>query len=631
MSGDSSVTAPATDLAHTVLKRVAEKLADLQRRLADVDQDPALSCLVGDAWHSARNLLCWLRLRDLDLRTLQTDLHSLGLSSLGRSEAAIADTLEALRITVEALLGAGPRGAAATLVRDELARERLHKRADDILGTAPVHRTTRVMVTLPSEAALSATLVDRLVHAGMDIARINLAHDDKDAWSAMAAGVRAAADRAGRRVLLAFDLVGPKIRTGPLPPGPLVLRVRPKKDALGKLVAPATLWLTPAKAPARAPGEHPPQSLPVAGEFLSRLLVDDVVAFRDARGRPRKLRIVERRGDSLWGELKRSAYIETGTILHHMAGTGSGRRAVAHTMVGALNLVEPGLLVYEGERLILTRALVPGVEAQRARDGTLITPARIGCTAQELFASAQPGQPLFIDDGRIAGQIAKVTDDEIEVDLVRVPPNGARVRPHRGINVPLTHLDIPGFTAEDEASLEHIRDADIVGLSFAWRGEDLKRLRAALSARGCDPAIVLKVETRRGYAALPALLLEALHDGRVGLMIARGDLAVEAGFEHLAEAQEEMLALGEAAQIPVIWATQVLETLAKTGLPTRAEVTDAAQGGRAEAVMLNKGPFVTDAVAFLDHLLTRTESHRKKHLALLPALDLQWSRTKREA
>ena len=82
-------------------------------------------------------------------------------------------------------------------------------------------------------------------------------------------------------------------------------------------------------------------------------------------------------------------------------------------------------------------------------------------------------------------------------------------------------------------------------------------------------------------------------------MIARGDLAVEVGFERLSEVVRQILALCEAAHVPAIWATQVLETLAKTGAPSRAEVTDAAAAQRAECVMLNKGPYILDAIRAL--------------------------------
>jgi pyruvate kinase len=109
---------------------------------------------------------------------------------------------------------------------------------------------------------------------------------------------------------------------------------------------------------------------------------------------------------------------------------------------------------------------------------------------------------------------------------------------------------------------------------------------------------------------------------RDGVMIARGDLAVECGFERLAEIQEEILWICEAAHIPVIWATQVLETLAKTGRPSRAEITDAAMGERAECVMLNKGPHIDRAVAVLDDILRRMEGHQRKKSARLRALRL---------
>ena len=92
-------------------------------------------------------------------------------------------------------------------------------------------------------------------------------------------------------------------------------------------------------------------------------------------------------------------------------------------------------------------------------------------------------------------------------------------------------------------------------------------------------------------------------------MIARGDLAVEMGWERLAEVQEEILWLAEAAHVPVIWATQVLETLAKRGLPSRAE-----------CVMLNKGPYILEAIEALDDILSRMQAHQHKKRAMLRRL-----------
>ncbi len=139
--------------------------------------------------------------------------------------------------------------------------------------------------------------------------------------------------------------------------------------------------------------------------------------------------------------------------------------------------------------------------------------------------------------------------------------------------------------------------ADVVELSFANTARDVELLQQQLAALGSrQPAIVLKIETQRGFENLPEMLLTAMQSPSCGVMIARGDLAVECGFERLAEVQEEILWICEAAHVPVIWATQVLENLAKEGLPSRAEITDAAMGDRAECVMLNKGPHVLDAV-----------------------------------
>ena len=142
----------------------------------------------------------------------------------------------------------------------------------------------------------------------------------------------------------------------------------------------------------------------------------------------------------------------------------------------------------------------------------------------------------------------------------------------------------------------------------------LDRLHAAAAD---DLGLVLKIETRQGFANLPAILLTAMRHPRVAVMIARGDLAVEIGFERLAEVPRQILALCEAAHVPAIWATQVLETLAKTGQPARAEITDAAAGERADCVMLNKGPHITEAIRTLDDILARMDEVQTKSRTLM--------------
>ena len=100
---------------------------------------------------------------------------------------------------------------------------------------------------------------------------------------------------------------------------------------------------------------------------------------------------------------------------------------------------------------------------------------------------------------------------------------------------------------------------------------------------------------------------------------------MEVGYERLAELQEEILWISEAAHVPVIWATQVLESLVKFGTPSRAEISDAAMSERAECVMLNKGPFIVEAVVLLDNVLSRMDAHQQKKSPRLRALTIAGS------
>jgi pyruvate kinase len=151
----------------------------------------------------------------------------------------------------------------------------------------------------------------------------------------------------------------------------------------------------------------------------------------------------------------------------------------------------------------------------------------------------------------------------------------------------------------------------------------VRQLQARLSEFGGDSlGVILKIETRNSFENLPRLILAAMRTRAVGIMIARGDLAVECGYQRLAEVQEEILWISEAAHVPVIWATQVLESLAKKGMPSRAEITDAAMGERAECVMLNKGPYAVRAVQILDDILKRMQAHQEKKSSMLRQLRL---------
>src|SRR5262249_55628154 len=175
----------------------------------------------------------------------------------------------------------------------------------------------------------------------------------------------------------------------------------------------------------------------------------------------------------------------------------------------------------------------------------------------------------------------------IFIRITQARVQGEKLRADKGINLPDSTLSLPALTRKDLSDLSFVAaNADMVGLSFAQSASDVELLLKRLDQLGRnDLGIILKIETRRGFEQLPAMLLAGMKSASLGVMIARGDLAVECGFERMAEVQEEILWVCEAAHCPVIWATQVLETLAKEGIPSRAEITDAAMGHRAEAVM----------------------------------------------
>jgi len=220
--------------------------------------------------------------------------------------------------------------------------------------------------------------------------------------------------------------------------------------------------------------------------------------------------------------------------------------------------------------------------------------------------------------------VESISNNRLQLRITHALAGGSRLRGDKGINFPGSDLQLPAITAKDIEDLAFIsQHADIVALSFANTVDDIKTLKHQLAHIGqSQPAIVLKIETVKGFRNLPAMLLEAMAAPACGVMIARGDLAVEVGFARLAEVQEEILWLCEAAHVPVIWATQVLENLAKTGAPTRAEITDAAMGRRAECVMLNKGPHIIEAVKTLDNILRRMQGHQFKKQSMLRELSL---------
>jgi len=573
---------------------------------------------------SAANLIHYLVLRRHDIRQLQAQLASLGLLSLGRNEPHVIGGLHAVMNILSQLTGSTepsldlPNGAPTIGEGAAL----LEKNSEVLLGPPPAGRTVRIMVTMPSEAATDYDLVRDLVLHGMDCMRINCAHDSPEAWSGMVSNLRRAEKETGRPCEISMDLAGPKLRTGPVAHGHAVLKYRPQRDDFGRVVSQARLWLTPGSQPEHAPAKAD-ACIPVSGDWLAQIKPGDRVRFTDTRGASRSLTITGADGNSRWAESSQTAYIVPGLALQLQPR--AGRRIAKSqrlTRVGAIPPKPQTLRLSVGDTLVLTRSLDPGQPAVYDRKKQLISPARIGVTLPEFFDGVRSGEPIAFDDGKIGGIIRTVTPEKVTVEITHARPAGEQLGGEKGINVPDSQLSLSSLTKDDLKALPFVvKNADIVGYSFVRKEADVRELQARLADLGGENlGIILKIETREGFDQLPSLLLAAMHSRAVGVMIARGDLAIECGYQRLAEVQEEILWICEAAHMPVIWATQVLESLAKTGVPSRSEITDAAMGERAECVMLNKGPYIVTAVRILDDILRRMQSHQEKKRSLLRKL-----------
>jgi len=567
---------------------------------------------------SARNLVAYLAMRQTDIRDLQQQLAYLGLSSLGRAERNVQASIRTVHNALCKLSDIEDCDPDEQRSNFERSERRLQQHIVDMLGENADGRDVRIMVTLPAEAADDYSLASALMSAGMDIARINCAHDDESVWLRMVQNIRQASQDTGRNCRIVMDLAGPKLRTGDLTPGPGVVRFRPKCNSMGKVIAPRRVRFIPDDTPS---ARRALTSIPVPRACIESAEVGDRFTFMDARGKARALFVVRKNAHRLRLECYRSVYLATGTRLelHHEATD-----TVSKYRVGLLPPTEEPIILGQGDTLILHRKQIPGEPAVKDADGTIVEPAHIACRQPEVFRFISVGDPVRLNDGKIEGIVRTVDGESLHIEITRAKANGSRLRGDKGINFPGSDIRFDGLTETDKIHLTFVAShADAVSLSFVRQPEDILALQEELKkSRSRQIGIVVKVETLTAFKNLPRLLLATMCHYPAGVMIARGDLAVECGWERLAEIQEEILWMCEAAQMPVIWATQVLEQETKKGQPSRAEITDAAMSQRADCVMLNKGPHILAAIGMLDDILRRMQAHQRKKTPTLRKLSI---------
>jgi pyruvate kinase len=568
---------------------------------------------------SARNLVHYLAVRSHDIRELQADLARLGLSSLGRMEAHAMASLDLVVDMLCLILGqqAGAKHhMPAPDVDIDSGNAKLARNATAILGPADADRDTRIMVTMPGEAAENPALIRDLLARGMQVMRINCAHDNPLAWARMVLHLRRAERRLGRQCKVSFDLAGPKLRTGQVEPAPGVIKWRPQRDSYGRVVAPAVINFTSSMTAFEAAQ----WTVPLIGALSRDARTGDTVKLVDARGRKRRLAVVAVSGRACVCHANRTAYVTSGIKVR----VRRGRKVIAKATIAELPARRQKIMLKPGDMLNLTRNSDLGRPALVDSAGKVIAPATIGCDVPEVFGQVKAGQRVFFDDGRFEGLIRQADAERMLVEMTSVTGGAGKLGAEKGINLPDSELGLSALTVQDKEALDFVvRHADMVAISFVQNAVDIQDLISELHRRNASElGIVVKIETQRAFNRLPHLLLAAMRHPLVAVMVARGDLGVEVGFERLSEVQEEILWLCEAAHIPVIWATQVLESLAKNGLSSRAEVTDAAMSGRAECVMLNKGPFFLDALSFLGAVLHRMQAHQVKKTATLRRLQV---------
>ena len=241
----------------------------------------------------------------------------------------------------------------------------------------------------------------------------------------------------------------------------------------------------------------------------------------------------------------------------------------------------------------------------------------VSTSVPELAELIEAGDTVYLADGAIVLKVTSVEGDSVRTEVVR----GGMLRPRKGMHLPGLEHRLEAFTPDDRVSVELALDLDVdlIGLSFVRTECDMNTVRELLPADGSGPRLVAKIETRAAVDNLDAILRAA-----DAVMVARGDLGIQMALQEVPGIQKEIIATANASAKPVITATQMLESMTRAPLPTRAEVSDVANAvlDGTDALMLSEETAVgIDPVAVvrtMAEIITTTEASAEEGLTPLP-------------
>ena len=525
----------------------------------------------------AANLIDYYVFRSKSRSGLHAELGQLGLSGFRDIESNVKGVIENNISLIDAISGESTHRPLAGL--KHVGRSDL---ANALLGYPSDHLKTSIMVTMSSDMIRNPDLIRDLIDTGMNIARINCAHDSPEEWLEIIKVIREHEKHSSKSVRIFMDLAGPKIRTGNILTADPVIKLKPLRDREGQVVDTDLIVLGQLNGRAR---------LSLSDDIMSSLQSEDEMTFKDRRGKKRKLKVkVDGNQVVLSGD--KTVYIGLDTVFK------KGQTTFSPTSISVDEFVV--LKVGDHVRLKYADDLV---------DDSAEIPC-IPCTSKLIIDNAKKGDRIFFDDGKISGRVFEIDSDSIAIKIEQAGINGTKLRSDKGINLPDTNLGFKGLTHKDLVDLKFVvNHADVVNFSFVNTKEDVQFLNDKLEELNAseDFGVVYKIETKQAFAELKNILLTGMKRKVMGVMIARGDLAIEVGWDKMVSISREIGSICKAAGVPVIWATQVLDGMSKAGVPSRSEIMDAAISSRTDCVMLNKGAYILQSMELLKKIISNFE------------------------